>query len=82
MNTFALFTNTRAAFGDPAKESFVGIYKTSDANSLQHALAVVEQKINSGEWILPDERAAQIKKELERFGFIATTCQSIFVPIF
>ena len=80
MYRYAVFTDTRAMFGDPVKESFVGIYQTEDAHSFENTLRTTKQEVNSGKWIAPSERAELLRKKLKSRGFTAMTCESTFVP--
>ncbi|MEN9614255.1 MAG: hypothetical protein RLZZ347_562 [Candidatus Parcubacteria bacterium] len=81
MKTIVLLVNGRVLDGDPAKEVFVGVYRVANEAVFRKAIEEISTELNSGKWLLPEERVDRLMAELAQAGYRSMTTTQVFATV-
>ena len=83
MHFVHLTVNSRTNFGDPAKETFVGVYAVEDIDAFRHSVAYACEEIRKKNWIVPAKRTEALDLELAQRGYChKARVETFFAPLF
>jgi hypothetical protein len=82
MKTIVLTVNSRASYGDGAKEAIVGVYQFHNRRHFNRVLGQALDLMRSGGWITPEQRPSYLRKLLMRMGYDPIKTGRVFAPIY